>query len=115
MISNFAQHGWETKKIFHIISPKTTFSGTGLHLILADFYIKKNCIKELRKNHLKINYVEFRIHALKDHICFYKTSTNQTFIVISSKVVYFPLPFDVPYRSQKIKLAVGAMTEPLLT
>ena len=32
--------------------------------------------------------MEFRIHAEKDHICFYKNPTNQTFTFVSSKVVY---------------------------
>ena len=32
------------------------------HLILVDFY-KKNCMKGLFKNHLKIDYAEFGIHA----------------------------------------------------
>ena len=52
-------------------------------------FMKKNCIKELWKNHFKmfLNYAEFRIK--KDNLCFYKTFTNQIFPFISSKVVYF--------------------------
>ena len=33
--------------------------------------------------------MEFYIHAEKDHLCFYKNSTNQTFAFIRSKVAYF--------------------------
>ena len=34
-------------------------------------------------------YVEFRKHAEKDHLCFYKISINQTLTFISSKIDYF--------------------------
>ena len=60
-----------------------------------------------------------------------KNSTIQTVTYISRKVVYFkkhliyqvqdphettfPQPLNVSYCCQKIKLAVGAMTEPLRT
>ena len=47
--------------------------------------VLKNCVK----NNWKKKYVEFRIHAEKDHLCFYKKSTNQTFTFISSKLVFF--------------------------
>ena len=33
--------------------------------------------------------MEFRINAEKDHLCYYKNSTNQTFTLIRSKTVYF--------------------------
>ena len=46
----------------------------------------KSCVKISYENFL--NYVEFRIHAEKDHLCFYKNS-YQTFTFASSKVVCF--------------------------
>ena len=48
-----------------------------------------NCIKELCKNHLKINYVEFCMQAENIYLCFYKNSTNHIFTFTSSKGVYF--------------------------
>ena len=67
----------------------------------------------------------------KDHFCFYKYFTNQTFTFTNSKVGYvkkhlaykmyhleetnFLLPLNVLYRGQTIKLAVGTMVEPLHT
>ena len=75
--------------------------------------------------------MEFRIHALKGHFCFYKNSAIQTFPFISRKVVYlkkhlayqvwqiskrkFKLLLNVPYPWQTIKLEVGEMVEPLHT
>ena len=73
--------------------------------------------------------MEFGIHAEKNHLSFYKNSTNQVFTFISRKVVLrtilhitysthkkqFPLPLNVPYRRETIKLAVGIITEPLHT
>ena len=92
---------------------------------------KRNELKNYVKNYLKINSVEFRIHVLKNHLCFYKNSTIQTLTFISSKIVYFKkylayqtlhpskgkfsLLLNVPYPSQTIKLEVGAMAEPLHT
>ena len=93
---------------------------------------KRIVLNNCEKNHLKINYEKFHIYAEKDHIYFYKNSTNQTFTFISRKVVYlknfsnikyskhpletkFALPLNVPYHGQTIKLAVGAMTEVLHT
>ena len=72
------------------------------------------------------------LHARrKDHFCFYKYFTSQTFTFINSKAVYvkkhltyqvyhlektkFILPLNVLYRGQTIKLAVGTMAEPLHT
>ena len=46
-------------------------------------------MKGLFKNHLKIDYAEFGIHASKDHLCVYKNSENETFTLISIKVAYF--------------------------
>ena len=57
----------------------------GFHLII----VWKNCVKNLSK----IKYVEFRIYALKDHLYFYKNSTNQTFSFICNKVIYFEKHF----------------------
>ena len=87
-------------------------------------------MKKLCKNHLKIFFIKLGgiLHARrKDHFCFYKYSTNQTFTFINSKVVYvkkhltyqvyylektkFLLSLNVLYRSQTIKLAVGTMAE----
>ena len=34
---------------------------------------------------MKTNYVKFRIHAEKDHLCFYKNSTNQTLNLSAAK------------------------------
>ena len=51
-----------------------------------------HCIKKNRKNHLKIfliNHAELRMRTENVNLCFYKTSTNQTFTFISSTVVYF--------------------------
>ena len=93
-----------------------------LHLILELYFILfKICVK----NHLKRNNGEFCIHAEKDHQCFYKNSTNQTFTFIKSKLVYFKkyrtnqvqhleetkflLPLNVLYCCQTVKIAVGAL------
>ena len=38
-----------------------------------------------KKNHLKINYVEISIHLYKDHLTFYKNSTNQTSTLSTGK------------------------------
>ena len=90
---NVAHHGWLSKKIFHSRSPKTTSNDIFLPFYLNEkTFIKKNCIKKLEKNHLKISliiYVELHIYTEKDHLCFYKNSGNQTFTFISSKLVYF--------------------------
>ena len=91
-------------------------------------------MKELCKNYLKIFVIKLRgiLHACrKDHFCFYKYFTNQTFTFINSKVVYvkkhlayqvyhleetkFLIPLNVLYRDQTIKLAVGTIAEPLHT
>ena len=37
------------------------------------------------KNHLKINYVEFSINLYKNHLTFYKNSTNQTSTLSTAK------------------------------
>ena len=72
------------------------------------------------------------LHARrKDHFCFYKYFTNQTFTFINSKVVYvkkhlayqvyhlektkFLLSLNVLYRNQTINFAVETMAEPLHT
>ena len=78
-------------------------------------------MKELCKKSFEKKYVQFRIHAEKDHLCFYKNFTNQAFIFISSKLVYFkkkwkfPLSLNAPYRHQTIDQAVGARAEPFYT
>ena len=69
--------------------PKTALNG-----IFVAFYLteKTNCIKELCQKSFKniLNYyVEFRIHAGKDHLSFCKNSANQTFSFITSNAVYF--------------------------
>ena len=51
-------------------------------------FIKNNCIKELCKKSFK-NIEEFHIHTEKDCLCFFKNSTNQIFIFIKGKLVYF--------------------------
>ena len=93
----------------------------------------RTVLKNSVKSHLKIflNNVVISIHTEKNHLYFYKISTNQTFTFISSKVVYFKkhlayqaqylqgmkfsLPLDIPCRRQTINLAVGAMVEPFHT
>ena len=75
VIVNVALHNWVTKKFLHSRLPKTALNSIFSPFYLTkkhieDFY-KKNCIKELCKNHLKmtlLNYVEFHIHAEKDHL-----------------------------------------------
>ena len=86
-------------------------------------------MKELPKNHLKtLNFAKFRIHTKTDRHCFYKSSRNQTFTLISSKLAYFKkhlpyqvnyswetkfsLPLNVPYSHQVTKPATGIMTDP---
>ena len=48
----------------------------------------KNCIKNLFKIFL-IQFCGNPYTSRKNHLCFYKNSTNQTFTFISNKVVYF--------------------------
>ena len=77
------------------------------------------------KNHLKINYVEISVHLYKDHLTFYKNSTNQTSTLSTGKQLILrsisdikivpSLPLNVPYQCQTIMLAEGAMAEPLHT
>ena len=67
--------------------------------LLKKTFIRKNCIKQLCKESFEKNYVKFNIHAEKDHICFYKTSTNQTFTFISSKVVYCKSIWNIKYST----------------
>ena len=86
-------------KMFHFRSPKTTLTvffyliekTFGLHLVPEDFYEKrivwKNWVKIIWK-YAKLSYVEFRIHTEND-LCFCKSSANQTFTFMSSKLVYF--------------------------
>ena len=131
-------------KMFHSRSLKTSFKGTSLPFFILwnNLFVsctrillwKKDSMKELCKNHLKIFLIKLCgiLHARrKDHFCFYKYFTNQTFTFINSKVVYvkkhlayqvyhldktkFLLPLNVLYRHQTIKLAVGTMAEPLRT
>ena len=52
------------------------------------FLLKKKHVLKNCKKYFKIDYVEYHIHEYKDDLCFYKRSTNQTFIFISTKVVY---------------------------
>ena len=44
-------------------------------------------------------YAKFHIHAEKDQICFYKNSTDQTFIFTSSKVVNFRSVSNIKYNT----------------
>ena len=46
-------------------------------------------MKEIVKNHSKINCVKYHIHTENGPLCFNKKSTNQTFTFTSSKVIYF--------------------------
>ena len=52
-------------------------------------FTKKNFINQLCKNHLKINYVKFRIHALKDHLCFNKKFTNQALTLKYKQAIHY--------------------------
>ena len=133
LILNVAHHGCATMKMFHSRSLKTV-SKCISYLFPWKLLWKKDSMKELRKNHLKIFLIKLCgiLHARrKDHFCFYKYFTNQTFTFINSKVVYvkkhlayqvyhlektkFLLSLNVLYRGQTIKLAVGTMAEPLHT
>ena len=133
LILNVAHHGCATMKMFHSRSLKTV-SKCISYLFTWKLLWKKDSMKELRKNHLKIFLINLCgiLHARrKDHFWFYKYFTNQTFTFINSKVVYvkkhlayqvyhldktkFLLPLNVLYRHQTIKLAVGTMAEPLRT
>ena len=78
---NCVHHGYWMKKTLKYIRD--------LRLTIENFYKKRIVLNNSVKNHLKIKYVKLHIHAEKDHICFYKNSTNQSFTFISSKVVYF--------------------------
>ena len=97
LILNVSHHSSATKKLFHSQSPKTILNGisfaflcywktSDLHLIVELYII---LLKNHVRNHLKITFVEFCIHAGKDHQCFCRSFRNQTFTFISSKVVYF--------------------------
>ena len=96
------------------------------------FIKKRTTLNNCLKNYLKIfsiNYVECHVNTKKDHLCFHENSTIQTFIFISSKVVYFkkhlvsiaPLEnkvftvSNILYCRQTITLAAGAIVEPLQT
>ena len=144
LILNVANHGlrqWKCFTLDHLKRP--------LHIGISYLFIlrnnlfvsctrillwKKDSMKELCKNYLKIFVIKLRgiLHACrKDHFCFYKYFTNQTFTFINSKVVYvkthlayqlyylektnFLLSLNIPYRGQTIKLAVGTIAEPLHT
>ena len=143
LILNVAHHCCATMTMFHSRSLKTAFKGISYIFILWNNLFlsctrillwKKDSMKELCKNHLKIFLIKLCgiLHARrKDHFCFYKYFTNQTFTFINSKVVYvkkhlayqvyhlektkFLLSLNVLYRGQTIKLAVGTMAEPLHT
>ena len=67
--------------------------------LLWDWIILNNRARNSVRNHLKISYVKFRIHAEKDRLCFYKNSANQTLIFISSKVVYFRTISHIKYST----------------
>ena len=104
-----------------------------LHLVPEGFDKKRTVWKGCVKNHLKIFLIILCgiPYTQKDHLCFYKNSTNQTFISNSSKVVYFrkhlscqvqhlqkttfPLPLNVPYTCKTITFAVGTIAESLHT
>ena len=141
VIVNVANHGWVTRKIFHFRLSKMPLNSisftcvscrktSDLHLILED-PLKRIALQNCVKISLKINYVVFPIHIEKDHLCFYKNSTNQAFAFIHSKKVHFkkhlhyqvqhhwktkfPLPLNVLYHHLTIKLAVRALVKPLYT
>ena len=73
--------------------------------------------------------MEFHIHTEEDHLCFCKNSTNQTFALISSKLVYFkkhltsrgplevkfPLPLNILCCHQTVVFTAGPMVGPLQT
>ena len=67
--------------------------------LLWNWIILNNRARNCVRNHLKISYVKFRIHAEKDLLCFYKNSANQTSIFISSKVVYFRTISHIKYST----------------
>ena len=67
--------------------------------LLWNWIILNNHARNSVRNHLKISYVKFRIHAEKDLLCFYKNSANQTSIFISSKVVYFRTISHIKYST----------------
>ena len=67
--------------------------------LLWNWIILNNRARNSVRNHLKISYVKFRIHAEKDLLCFYKNSANQTSIFISSKVVYFRTISHIKYST----------------
>ena len=128
-------HGWATNKIFHSRLPKTVFNSIFLLFYLTEnhqicilyqkTFIKKRIVLQSCVKNSYLSYAEFRIHAVKDCLCFYKNSANRAFTFISSKIVYFkqhfayqiqhpqemkfPLPLDVLHHCQKITFAAGTM------
>ena len=136
MILNVAHHCCAAMRIFHSRSLKTAFKGISyLFILWNNLFVsctrillwKKDSMKELCKNHLKIFLIKLcrNLHARrKNHFCFYKYFTNQTFTFINSKIVYvkkhlayqvYHLSLNVLYRGQTIKLAAATMAEPLHT
>ena len=102
-------------------------STSEMHLVLEKhLWIRIVLINNCVKNLLKTNYVKFCIHTEKDNLCFYKNSTNQILTFISNKVVYFKSISHIKHSNhrkrnalpltchlQAVKLAVGAIAEPL--
>ena len=84
-MSNFGKFRWFFRSNWHWLALFSIFKQVK-ELLNVEQTAFKGCVK----NHSKIflNYVEFRTHAEKDHLCFYRNSC-QTFIFASSKVVYF--------------------------
>ena len=91
-------HGWATNKIFHSRLPKTVFNSIFLLFYLTEnhqicilyqkTFIKKRIVLQNCVKNSYLSYAEFRIHAVKDCLCFYKNSANRAFTFISSKIVY---------------------------
>ena len=85
-ILNVVHHGWLTKKIFHsrltkmainvisftFLSYRITWDNMRFVSCIRGLLFTRIVLKSCTKNHLKIYYVEFQIHALNDHLCFYK-------------------------------------------
>ena len=100
-------------EMFHSRSPKTVFNGISYLFILWNnlfvsctriFLWKNDSMKELCKNHLKIFLIKLCgiLHGCRrDHFCFYKYFTNQTFTFIKSKVVYFENHLVIKYFTLK--------------
>ena len=96
---NVAQHGWVIKKFFIVLSKTALHSiflpfyltlkqqWPDLHPVPEGFYKKRFVLKNCAKNSFEyiLNYQEFRTHAEKDFLCFYKNYENQAFTFITAK------------------------------